>query len=160
MELLLSACMIHGSVSKVYAKSKKKIMIGHGTVGEKGKTSGTKPGDQSGKEVCTSKFSYKKGSWSGWTYVARANDAETARLLARAMKQACKNNKIDYGKNGPHLYDAAMQVNFDLSKITTKVNCDCFSLVEACLAAAGVSAMPDALRYNDSFTIYTGIWRS
>ena len=38
MELLLSACMIHGSVSKVYAKSKKKIMIGHGTVGEKGKT--------------------------------------------------------------------------------------------------------------------------
>lgn len=149
------ACIITGSVSTVYAKSKEPVVIGQATIGEKGKMYGTKPGDQSGYEVSTMNFTYRKGGWSGWTLVARAKDAAAAKKIAKAMKQACENDKIGYGKDGRQLYDEAQTVDFDLSKIKKKVNCDCYSLTATCAAAAGLNISPFYLEDSDTFKTFT-----
>ena len=119
------------------------VLIGHAAIDENGNVIGGAAGDQTGKEVCTREW-YAKG----WTQLVRPKTPALAEKIAATMEAACKNDNIGYDQSGRlTLYDAAKAVNFDLSKIKTKVECDCSALVGVCVIAGGVNITPN---------IYTG----
>ncbi len=112
------------------------VLIGHASIDENGKANSGTAGDQTAKEVCTRNW-YNKP----WNVVLRPKDAVVAEKMAKAMEQACANNKIGYDQYQRNsLYIQAQKVNFDLSKITTACECDCSSLVCICAIAAGIPA--------------------
>ncbi len=112
------------------------VLIGHASIDENGKANSGTAGDQTAKEVCTRSW-YNKP----WNVVLRPKDANVAEKMAKAMEQACANNKIGYDQYQRNtLYTQAQKVNFDLSKITTACECDCSSLVCICAIAAGIPA--------------------
>lgn len=128
-----------------------KVTIGQATSGEHGKLRNCKAGDQSGKEVSMTKWTYssKKGAYNNWRYVYRAKDNATANKIASTMKAICNNNHVGYDQNGHDrgtLYDEAKKVGWDVSKITRNCETTCASVVPVCLNAAGISAP----RYMDS----------
>lgn len=135
------------------------IKIGHASIDENRKAKGGNAGDQTQKEVCTRTW-YNKP----WTSVIRPKDSTVAEKIAKAMEQACANDKIGYDQNQrTTLYTQAKANNWDLSKITTACECDCSSLVAVCVNAAGISVSKDiytgnekaALNATGKFTVYT-----
>lgn len=120
------------------------VNIGHASLDENRETKGGKAGDQTAKEVCVRTW-YNKP----WTTVFRPKSSSVAEKIAKAMEQACANDKIGYDQSQrTTLYEQAKLVNWDLSKITTACECDCSALVAVCINAAGISV---------SKSMYTGI---
>ena len=112
------------------------VKIGHASIDENGKASGGKPGDQTGKEIIVQNWYLRQG---GWTLVFRAKELTIAEKIAKAMEQACANNNIGYDQSQrTTLYTKAKEVNWDLSKIKDKCECDCSSLAAVCVNAAGI----------------------
>lgn len=112
------------------------VMIGHSSIDERGKITGGQAGDQTAKEVCTRAW-YNKS----WNIVLRCKDLAIAEKMAKICEQGCANDKIGYDQNQRNsLYHEAKKVNFDLSKITTKCECDCSSFMSVCAIGAGVPA--------------------
>lgn len=135
------------------------VKIGHASIDERGKASGGAAGDQTGKEVCTREW-YNKP----WTAVIRPKDSAMAEKIARAMEQACANDKIGYDQGQrTTLFTQAKACNWDLSKITTPCETDCSALVAVCVNAAGIAVSKDiytgneqsALQATGKFTVYT-----
>lgn len=135
------------------------VMIGHASIDENGKAQGGAAGDQTGKEVCTRTW-YSKP----WTCVIRANSSIVAEKIAKAMEQACANDKIGYDQSQrTTLYTQAKACGWDLSKITTACETDCSALVAVCVNAAGITVSKDiytgneksALLATEQFTVYT-----
>lgn len=135
------------------------VKIGHASIDERGKIAGGNAGDQTGKEVCSR-------NWydGGWNKVIRAKDPRVANKIAKAMEQACANNNIGYDqKQRTTLYELAKAKGWDLSKITTKCECDCSSLVAVCVNASGITVSKDiytgneakALQATGAFTVLT-----
>ncbi len=125
------------SASK-YTKANGKIA--QAASGEKSCLRGCKAGDQSGSEVSTARFSYGSG-YNTWIYIARFKDPTKAEIVAKCMEDAANNNNIGYDQNYPDrisLYNAAKDVGFDVSKVKTKVETTCSSVVSVCINAAGV----------------------
>lgn len=115
-----------------YANSSK-VMLGYASQDEYGNDRGGEAGDQTGKEV-------KVSEWYNhpWTKVYRCTDPVAAEKIAVAMEQACANDNIGYDQgNRLSCWTQAQMNNWDLSKITTKCECDCTSLMAVCLWAAG-----------------------
>lgn len=110
------------------------IKIGHSSIDERGKASGGSAGDQTKKEVCIRTW-YNKG----WNVVLRPKNSVVAEKSAKACEQACANDKLGYDQGGRNtLYKEAVQVNFDISKITKPCESDCSSLMHVCVIAGGV----------------------
>lgn len=135
------------------------VTIGHASIDENNKAKGGNAGDQTKKEVCTRSW-YSKP----WTCVIRPKDSAKAEKIAKAMEQACANDKIGYDQNQrTTLYTQAKAANWDISKVTTACECDCSSLVAVCVNAAGITVSKDiytgnekaALNATGAFTIYT-----
>lgn len=135
------------------------VKIGHASLDENRSAKGGNAGDQTKKEVCTRTW-YNKP----WTSVIRPKDSKVAEKIAKAMEQACANDKIGYDQyQRTTLYAQAKAKNWDLSKITTACECDCSSLVAVCVNAAGIPVSKDiytgneqaALKATGKFTIYT-----
>lgn len=135
------------------------VLIGHASSDENKAARGGNAGDQTKKEVCTRSW-YSKP----WTSVIRPKDSAKAEKIAKAMEQACANDKIGYDQNQrTTLFTQAKALNWDLSKITTACECDCSSLVAVCVNAAGITVSKDiytgnqktALANTGAFTIYT-----
>ncbi len=135
------------------------VKIGHASIDENRKAKGGNAGDQTKKEVCTRTW-YNKP----WTSVIRPKDGNVAEKIAKAMEQACSNDKIGYDQyQRTTLYTLAKANNWDLSKITTACECDCSSLVAVCVNAAGISVSKDiytgnqqaALKATGKFNVYT-----
>lgn len=121
------------------------VKIGHSSINENGKVSGGKPGDQTGKEVCTRTY-YKHP----WHTVIRAKNKTTAEKIATAMEQACANDKIGYCQaHRTSLYDEAKKNNWDLSKIKVACEGDCSSTVSVCVNAAGISVSKNMYTGNE-----------
>lgn len=121
--------------SKKGAKKDMGIKIGHASIDENGKIAGGSAGDQTLKEVCIREW-YNKG----WNCVLRPKTAALAEKSAVAMEQACANNNIGYDQwQRNTLYAHAKAYNFDLSKITTKCECDCSSLAHVCSIVGGAN---------------------
>jgi hypothetical protein len=111
-----------------------KVKIGHAVSNENKKANGGKAGDQTGKEILIQDWYNKR-----WSAVFRAEDSDIAEKIAYTMEQVCKNNNIGYDQcRRTTLYDQAEKLNWDISKIAEKCNCDCSSLVAVCLNAAGI----------------------
>lgn len=123
------------------------VKIGHAVYDENGKSTGGAAGDQTGKEVKTQAW-YNRAK--GWSAVFRAKDNAVAEKIAKAMEQACKNDKIGYDQNQrTTLYTKAKEANWDLSKITAKCECDCSALVAVCVNAAGIKVSKDMYTGNE-----------
>ena len=121
------------------------VKIGHATYDENGKANSGSAGDQTKKEVCTRNW-YNKP----WTSVIRPIDSSVAEKIATAMEQACANDNIGYDQyQRTTLYARAKEVDWDLSKITEKCECDCSSLVAVCVNAAGISVSKDIYTGNE-----------
>ena len=107
------------------------VIIGHARGGDPAYI----PGDQSGAEVRTQ-------TWyaNGWNFVARFRDPAQAEKAARACEAACANDNIGYSQTRRNdLRAAAKAVGWDFSRITSKADCDCSSLMAVCAEAAGVN---------------------
>ena len=156
--LLGSAFVVN--VAPVNAESTK---IGHATNDEKGGLRGGKAGDQTGSEVATGSWRYGGGAFH-WTFVARPKSVEIAAKMANQMQAACDNNHIGYDQsNRISIYTAAKASGWDMSKISSYVECDCISLVCTVATAAGAPVSPYAgsstlksyLAQSGYFDIYT-----
>ena len=135
------------------------VTIGHASLDENKNIKNGASGDQTQKEVCT-RLWYSKP----WTSVIRPKDKTVAEKIAKAMEQACANDNIGYDQGQrTTLYTQAKSVNWDISKITTKCECDCSSLVAVCVNAAGIKVSKDiytgneksALNATGGFTVLT-----
>ncbi len=139
------------------------VTIGHASIDERGKASGGRAGDQTGREVCTRSW-YSKG----WKYCLRPKSAAMAERMAKACEQGCANNKIGYDqsqRNTLHYY--AKRCGYNLSIINTKCETDCSAFMTVCALAGGVSeleysgnapttsTMVDKFRATGAFTVLT-----
>ncbi len=109
------------------------IKIGHASKDETNRYSNGKSGDQTGKEVCIR-------TWyaAGWNAVLRPKNKTLAEKSALACEKACANSNIGYDQNQRNtLYKYAKAVNFDLSQIIDKCECDCSSLMHICAISGG-----------------------
>lgn len=102
------------------------VIIGSARQDERGHYSGGKAGDQTGREVSTQNFYNHSKGWN----ILRAKDNKVAEKLAEAMKIACGNNNIGYDQSGRY------GVIKHGIKAKVKTECDCSSLVRACIIYA------------------------
>lgn len=106
--------------------------IAHCSIDERKKASGGQSGDQTGKECCIRTW-YDKP----FTQVFRIMNEEVRIQFANNMIDCANNDKIGYDQNERNtLLKEALKVKFDFSKISTKCEADCSSMVTACLLGA------------------------
>lgn len=120
------------------------VIIGSARHDEHGNCySGGKAGDQTGQEVSTQKFYNHSKGW----YVLRAKDSRVAEKLAEAMQIACSNSNIGY--------DQSERYGVIKHGINTKVKteCDCSSLVRACIIYASGKDVGDFNTSNERSVI-------
>lgn len=101
------------------------VLCGWASIDERGKVSGGKAGDQTGKEV-------KTGPWYdfGQTTVLRWKDEAKAKKYTKAIKALCKNKHNGYDQlERTSLYSALKKLGWDYTKLTKDVECDCSELV-------------------------------
>lgn len=111
------------------------IKIGHSSIDENGKAVGGNAGDQTKKEVCIR--NYYDGKWNR---ILRPKNSSLADKSALAVEQACGNDKIGYDQRQRNtLYNQALKVDFDLSKIKVPCECDCSSLIHVAVIAGGAN---------------------
>jgi hypothetical protein len=135
------------------------VRIGSAHIDERGKATGGKAGDQTGKEVSAQAW-YKHSK--GWVLI-RAKDPAKATVIAETMEAACASPLIGYDQHQRDtLWDALKNKGFDLSKLSAPVEVDCSSLVRFCCAAAGIipsnfstGTQVSHLRATGAFTILT-----
>lgn len=116
------------------------VIIGSARHDEHGNCySGGKAGDQTGQEVSTQKFYNHSKGWN----VLRAKDNKVAEKLAEAMQIACGNKNIGY--------DQSERYGVIKHGINTKVKteCDCSSLVRACIIYASGKDVGDFNTSNE-----------
>ena len=116
------------------------VYVGSARIDERGKISGGRVGDQTGKEVAYQPYYVHSKGW----YVLRAKNASHRSRIAYAMKAACDNNKIGYDQtNRNGLYNAVKSKGFDPAKCTTTTETDCSGLVRVCVSYATGKYIPD-----------------
>ena len=113
------------------------VRIGSARIDERGRATGGKAGDQTGREVSEQPWYRHKKGW----VVLRPVDAKKAQKIAQAMRAACANNNIGYDQSqNKTLWYAAEPYGYDISKVTKPVETDCARLVRVCCAYAGIIA--------------------
>lgn len=111
------------------------VIIGSARIDERGKISGGKAGNQTGKELSTQDWYLHSKGWR----VFRAKSAEKAEKIARAMKSACENRNIGYDQYQRNtLYNLVKSRGFDPSKADKPTETDCSALVRVCCCYAGI----------------------
>lgn len=110
------------------------ILIGSARIDENGKAKGGKAGDN--KQVSSTNDTLGEVSMQtmynhskGWL-IFRAKDVAVANRLAKAMEIACNNKHIGYNQS-----DRLGVITYGINTIID-TNCDCSSLVRACLIDA------------------------
>lgn len=110
-------------------------------IDERGKATGGKAGDQTGRET-------KVGNWYdfGQTTVLRWLDSEFAKKCAEAMKYMCTELNVGYDQGGrTSIFNALKKVNWDYTKIskTTPLESDCSELAACAVnCAVGKAVIP------------------
>lgn len=118
-------------------------LCGWASIDENGKARGGAAGDQTGREV-------KTGNWYdfGQTVVLRFKDREKAKKAAANMKILCNGNYVGYDQNQrTTLYAELEKVGWDVSKLKTKCETDCSTMMSPVLRTVGIKVSKD---------IYTG----
>ena len=111
------------------------VLIGSARVNENGKLEGGKPGDQTGKEVCTEPWYLHSKGW----VVIRAKDTQMRLKIAQDMQAACDNDNIGYSywDHCRTLFDEVKKYNYDCSKVKTPCETNCAKLVRIDALYAG-----------------------
>lgn len=102
------------------------IRIGSARIDERGKLTGGKAGDQTGREVSEQNFYVHSKGW----YIIRPRSEAHAQKIAERMRAACANPNLGYDQNQR---TGVIKNGID-SKTTTE--CDCSALVRACVKEA------------------------
>lgn len=121
------------------------IIIGSARIDERGQAANGKAGDQTTREVCAEPYYVHVLGW----YALRPKSAEDAERIASQMKAACENNNIGYDQNQRLDIIKAITKAETMSAITWKTECDCSSLVRACIMAAGMGDPGNFTTYNE-----------
>jgi hypothetical protein len=112
------------------------VRFGHASGSEQGTINGAK-GDSTKKEVCVR-------TWynDNWDFMAIHPDESVRVKHAEAVEDACANDNIGYGQSDRNtLNTEAVKVNYDLSKIANKCNCDCSALQNVAAKASGAKGV-------------------
>ena len=128
-------------------------MICHASIDENGQTTGTTPGDQTTKEVCTRTY-YNKP----WNYMIRCTDPQMREKIAYAMERAANNDNIGYSQ--PHRNDllkSCRSYKYDPGFAKKPCDCDCSSLVSVACMYAGI---PESALYSGNNCCTTSNIRS
>ena len=113
----------------------KTVYLAHAVGDEHGQESGGEAGNQNGREIRTQAWYLNPKGW----IVLRPKSSEAAKKIAYDAKAAANNMHIGYDqKERKTLYACAEKVDFDCARVTTDCECDCSSLVQVCLAYAGI----------------------
>lgn len=117
------------------------VKIGQASKDERGKFTGGKPGDQTGREVYARDWFRRP-----WSHVLRADDPRMAERIAAAMEAACGNDHIGYDQGQRNsLLARCRTLGYDPGAVTANCECDCSSLVCVCLMYAGI---PETVLYR------------
>lgn len=108
------------------------VVFGSARIDEHGKIKGGAAGDQTGKEVSTQAYYTSAKGWVG----LRAYNSTVADKLAEAMQQACDNPHIGYDQNQRLGVITQLAKYGSLKAISVNTECDCSSLVRACIIQA------------------------
>lgn len=108
------------------------IIVGSARSDERGKLYGGVVGDQTGREVSTQPFYMHSKGW----YVLRPKSVDVANKIAEAMKQGCNNDRIGYNQHNRFGVVTNVKKYKKLKDIIVKTECDCSSLVRACIYQA------------------------
>lgn len=113
------------------------VRVGSARIDERGRASGGKAGDQTGREVAIENWYVHPQGW----YIIRAKDPETREKIAKGMERACANNNVGYdqGQNKT-LWHEAEKVDWDPGKVKTPCETDCARLIRVCVRYAGIKA--------------------
>ena len=129
------------------------VKIGSARMGENGKITGGKPGDQTGREVSTQDWYAHSKGWR----VFRARDGYVRERIAACMEKICANDKIGYNQNQRNtLYSAVKDHGFDPDALKIKVNTDCSAAVRVCCCYAGISVGNFNTATQASYLMHTG----
>lgn len=116
------------------------VIIGSARHDEHGNCySGGKAGDQTGQEVSMQKFYNHSKGWN----VLRAKDNKVAEKLAEAMQIACSNSNIGYDQSERY---GVIKHGIEAK---VKTECDCSSLVRACIIYASGKDVGDFNTSNE-----------
>lgn len=99
------------------------------SIDERGKISGGKAGDQTGKEVRT-------GNWYkfGQTVVYRWKDRKKAQAFATCAETLANNSAIGYDQGQRTTLNASLKrLSWNYKKLKTPCECDCSAFVVACV---------------------------
>lgn len=134
------------------------VKIGHASIDERGKISGGKAGDQTGREVCIRDW-YSKP----WNVMLICNDKTLAKKAADYMEAICNDSDFGYDQGQRTTgYYAIVKENGKVSKASPS-EFDCSSLVASCYKLAGLNInvncttrnLRQALLATGKFTAYT-----
>jgi len=133
------------------------VKIGHASIDERGRISGGKTGDQTGREVCTREW-YNKP----WNVMLICKDKALAKKAAAQMKAACSNSKIGYDQDQRlTAYNSAVKNGKSMAKAEGET--DCSALVAACYRLSGLdvsaslttATIRSAFKATGKFDVYT-----
>lgn len=119
------------------------VIIGSARQDERGRYSGGKAGDQTGREVSTQNFYNHSKGWN----VLRAKDNKVAEKLSEAMKIACDNKNLGYDQSERY---GVIKHGIEAK---VKTECDCSSLVRACIIYATGTDVGDFNTENERSVI-------
>lgn len=122
------------------------VWIGSARINENGQLEGGQPGDQNGRECMIEQWYLHPKGW----YVLRPMNYAKGELMAQDMVYLCNNPNIGYSywDNSHTLYDEAVQVGFDCSRVTTPCDTNCSRGVRVCALYAGYN-IPDFYTGNE-----------
>lgn len=108
------------------------VKFGSARASENGGVNGAKGDQKGGKEVSMQDFYMHPLGWVGM----RPNSPSDANALAQAMRDACNNDNIGYGQADRNDVIEQLKSGKILKNISVPCNCDCSSLVRACIYEA------------------------
>lgn len=108
------------------------VLCGWASIDERGKASGGKAGDQTGREVKTGNWYYFKQK-----AVYRFKDRTLAKKYAKVIKFLCESNLVGYDQSQrTTCYNALAKLNWKYTKLKEKCETDCSDLVATALCVA------------------------
>lgn len=116
-----------------------KIIVGSARSDERGKISGGKAGDQTGRELSTQNYYRHSKGWN----VYRPKEDTVANKMCQAMKDACASPHIGYDQTQRDTLIEELKKNGKSIKgLKKNVETDCSALIRACAYVAGIE-LPD-----------------
>lgn len=137
------------------------VQLACASIDERGKISGGKAGNQTGRELRIRNYYVHSKGWR----VLRCIHPEMRPLIAAAMKAAVNNRNIGYDQNQRNtLYRQVQNAGFDPAKATTPCETDCSALVRVAVLYAlrscgNGASIPDFYTANEaSILLKTGLF--